>query len=57
LTGGKPRYLTAKITGGAGFASEISEQRTWYPQAKIAAQHLTPVLAAQDLALTLAGHA
>jgi sulfide:quinone oxidoreductase len=48
LTGEKPRYLTARITGGQGFSSEISETPSWSPTAKIAARHLAPYLQRLD---------
>ncbi len=48
LTGGEPRYLTARITGGAGFSSEISAEPTWSPPSKIAARYLAPYLDALD---------
>jgi sulfide:quinone oxidoreductase len=48
LTGGKPLYLTAKITGGHGFSSEISEEPAWSAPAKIAAKYLAPCLAEYD---------
>ncbi len=44
LTADKPRYLTARITGGQGFSSEISDTPTWSPPAKIAAKYLAPYL-------------
>jgi sulfide:quinone oxidoreductase len=44
LTGGKPRYLTAKITGGAGFSSEIGDSPTWSPPTKVASRYLAPYL-------------
>jgi sulfide:quinone oxidoreductase len=44
LTADKPRYLTARITGGQGFSSEISETPTISPTAKIAAKYLGPYL-------------
>jgi sulfide:quinone oxidoreductase len=48
LTGGEPRYLMAKITGGAGFSSEVSDEPLWDPPTKIAARYLAPYLAARD---------
>jgi sulfide:quinone oxidoreductase len=48
LTDGKPLYLTAQITGGHGFSSEISETPTWTPHMKIAAKYLAPYLEALD---------
>jgi sulfide:quinone oxidoreductase len=52
LTGGEPRYLTAQITGGAGFSSTVSTDCPWSPPSKIAAQYLAPYLADRDLALS-----
>jgi sulfide:quinone oxidoreductase len=48
LTGGKPLYLTAHITGGHGFSSEVSDTPTWAPPSKIAAKYLAPYLDAHD---------
>ncbi len=48
LTGGKPLYLTAKITGGHGFSSELTETPSWSPPSKIATKYLAPYLDAQD---------
>jgi sulfide:quinone oxidoreductase len=48
LTGDKPRYLTARITGGQGFSSEISETPSWSPPTKIAAKYLAPYLEQLD---------
>ncbi len=48
LTGGKPLYLTAQITGGQGFSSEISDTPTWSPPSKIAAKYLAPYLDTHD---------
>jgi sulfide:quinone oxidoreductase len=48
LSGEKPRYLTAQITGGHGFGSEITETPAWSPPGKIAAKYLAPYLEAQD---------
>ena len=44
LTGARPRYLTARLTGGEGFASQISATASWSPPAKIAAKYLAPYL-------------
>lgn len=44
LTGGKPRYLSAQITGGRGSSSEFSETPTWSPPSKIVAKYLAPYL-------------
>ena len=48
LTGGKPLYLSAQITGGHGFSSEVSDTPTWSPPSKIAARYLAPYLDALD---------
>jgi sulfide:quinone oxidoreductase len=48
LTNGKPQYLTAHITGGHGFSSEITDTPTSPPPSKIAAKYLAPYLAEQD---------
>jgi sulfide:quinone oxidoreductase len=49
LTDDKPRYLTARITGGHdGFSSEISDAPTWFPPSKIAAKYLAPYLDEHD---------
>ncbi len=44
LTDGKPKYLTASITGGQGFSSEITDSPTWSPPSKISAVYLAPYL-------------
>jgi sulfide:quinone oxidoreductase len=44
LTNGKPQYLTAHITGGHGFTSEITDAPTWSPPSKIATKYLAPYL-------------
>jgi sulfide:quinone oxidoreductase len=51
LTGATPLYLRAEIAGGAGFASEVSEQPIWSPATKIAAKYLAPYLQAQDVSV------
>jgi sulfide:quinone oxidoreductase len=55
LTGGKPLYLTARITGGHGFSSEISEQPMWSPPSKISAKYLAPYLERHDRAAAVTG--
>jgi sulfide:quinone oxidoreductase len=47
LTNGKPQYLTAHITGGHGFSSEITDTPTSPTPNKIAAKYLAPYLAEQ----------
>jgi sulfide:quinone oxidoreductase len=44
LTGDSPRYLHARITGGHGFSSEVSENPLWSPPRKIVAKYLAPHL-------------
>lgn len=53
LTNGKPQYLTAHITGGHGFSSEITDTPTWSPPSKIAAKYLAPYLQERDRESTL----
>lgn len=48
LTHDEPLYLTAQITGGHGFSSEVSDTPTWSPPSKIAARFLAPYLDALD---------
>jgi sulfide:quinone oxidoreductase len=48
LTNGKPQYLTAHITGGHGFNSEITDTPTWSPPSKIATKYLAPYLQERD---------
>jgi sulfide:quinone oxidoreductase len=48
LTNGKPQYLTAHITGGHGFSSEITDTPTSPPPSKIAAKYLAPYLAERE---------
>jgi sulfide:quinone oxidoreductase len=50
LTGGRPKYLSAHITGGHGFSSEITDVPTWSPGMKIAAKYLAPYLEQHDRA-------
>lgn len=51
LTGGRPRYLSARITGGHGFASEISEEPIWAPMGKVVSTYLGPYLESLDAEL------
>ncbi len=46
LAGDKPRYLSAHITGGHGFSSELSDEPSWAGATKIAAKYLAPYLEA-----------
>jgi sulfide:quinone oxidoreductase len=48
LTHEEPRYLTAHITGGHGFSSEITDTPAWSPPSKIVAKYLAPHLEEQD---------
>lgn len=54
LTDEQPLYLTAKITGGQGFSSEVSDTPNWEPPSKIASKYLAPYLARQDRVTALA---
>jgi sulfide:quinone oxidoreductase len=55
LTGDKPLYLTAKITGGQGFTSDVTDTPTWSPPSKIAARYLAPYLDRLDHEVVAAG--
>jgi sulfide:quinone oxidoreductase len=55
LTNGEPQYLTAHITGGHGFSSEITNTPTWSPPSKIAAKYLAPYLEERDHESSLRG--
>ena len=48
LNGGRPRYLSAHLTGGQGSNSQITETPTWSPPSKIAAKYLAPYLEEHD---------
>ena len=48
LTNDEPRYLTAHITGGHGFSSEITDTPSWSPASKIVAKYLAPYLDERD---------
>jgi sulfide:quinone oxidoreductase len=48
LTGGAPRYLSARIAGGQGFSSELTDVPTWSPPVKISARYLARVLERLD---------
>lgn len=46
-TGGEPRYLYGRLTGGHGEVSKLSEERPWPgPDGKIVGRYLSPFLAA-----------
>jgi sulfide:quinone oxidoreductase len=49
LTDSKPLYLYARITGGRGFSSEVSETPIDPEPAKIVARYLAPCLHARDV--------
>ncbi len=44
LTGGDPLYISARVVGGRGFQSTITDTATWTPPVKIAAKYLAPYL-------------
>jgi sulfide:quinone oxidoreductase len=50
LTGGDPLYLSARVVGGRGFDSSITETPTWSPAVKIAATYLAPYLESLEAA-------
>jgi len=50
LGGPKPLYLSARVTGGHGSTSEVSEALTSAPPAKIVAKYLAPYLESRDQA-------
>jgi sulfide:quinone oxidoreductase len=50
LTGGRPRYLRAELTGGQGFSSEMSQDPSLAPSGKISAKYLAPYLEERDRA-------
>jgi sulfide:quinone oxidoreductase len=48
LTDQEPVYLSARLTGGGSFSSQIAETPTWSPASKIAARYLAPYLDGLD---------
>jgi sulfide:quinone oxidoreductase len=48
LGGDRPLYLSAKITGGHGSNSQLSDTPSWSPPTKIFAKYLGPYLDARD---------
>ncbi len=50
LTGEKPLYLSAHVTGGHGDTSEASETPAWEPRGKVASRYLAPYLEQRDAA-------
>jgi sulfide:quinone oxidoreductase len=48
LTGGAPRYLSARIVGGRPVESEVTDAPTWSPPTKIASRYLAPYLEERD---------
>lgn len=48
LTGDRPRYLSARITGGHGFSSEIADAPMWSPPGKVVSKYLGPYLDGLD---------
>jgi sulfide:quinone oxidoreductase len=45
LTGSRPRYMRAEVSGGRGEDWSVSEHALWWPPSKIAGRWLTPYLA------------
>jgi sulfide:quinone oxidoreductase len=48
LTGGKPLYLTARITDGQGFSSQVTDTPTWSPPSKVSSLYLAPYIEELD---------
>jgi sulfide:quinone oxidoreductase len=48
LTDQEPVYLTARLTGGGSYSSQVAETPSWAPASKIAARYLAPYLADLD---------
>jgi sulfide:quinone oxidoreductase len=48
LTDEQPMYMTARITGGQGFSSEVGDTPTWSPPGKLATKYLAPHLYATE---------
>jgi len=45
LTGKQPLYLSARVVGGQGFESEVSDEPLWSPPEKVSAEELGSYLA------------
>lgn len=45
LTGKRPRYLRAELSGGQGETSLATDHALWFPRGKIAGKYLAPLLA------------
>jgi sulfide:quinone oxidoreductase len=57
LTGGRPRYLRADISGAAGDDSTISEHPLWSPPGKLSGRHLARYLSGRlGSAVITTGH-
>lgn len=54
LTGAQPRYLTARLTGGQGFSSQVTDAPTWSPPSKVASLYLAPYIEGLDREQALA---
>jgi sulfide:quinone oxidoreductase len=50
IGGERPLYLRARITGGHGSNSEVSETPIWWPATKISAKYLAPYLESRERA-------
>jgi sulfide:quinone oxidoreductase len=48
LTGEKPLYLAARISGSLGSTSDVTDSATWWPPTKIVAPYLAPYLEERD---------
>ncbi|HVR05984.1 MAG TPA: FAD-dependent oxidoreductase [Solirubrobacteraceae bacterium] len=54
LTGERPLYISAHITGGHGFSSQVSDEPMYSSPGKISARYLAPYLAERDPATSAA---
>ena len=48
LTGDRPLYLSARVTSGLGWRSQVYETPPWPGDAKVVAEELGPYLATLD---------
>ena len=48
LTGARPLWLAARLAGGRGLDSRVSDEPLWTPVGKLDARHLAPCLEALD---------
>ena len=48
LTGARPLWLAARLAGGRGLDSRVSDEPLWTPVGKLDARYLAPCLEALD---------